>query len=129
MDNLDGIHPDLVAVLKKAATLTRTRFSVFRGRITHEEAERLVKGGLARSTNLRNVSGHAVNIMPLDSDGNPVPYGQCFGHVADAVLQAAHELAIAVDWGGWREFDQDPSQFELRLANYTTDWSKGPYRA
>ena len=129
MDNLEGIHPDLIAVLKKAATLTRTRFSVFRGRITREEAERLVKAGLARSADVRNVSGHAVNIMPLDAQGNPVPYGQCFGQVADAVLLAAHKLAIAVDWGGWREFDQDPSQFELRKANYADDWSKGPYRA
>ena len=127
---LEGVHPDLIAVIEKAATLTRTRFSVFRGRITEEEAQRLVEAGLARSTNLRNVTGHAVNVMPLDAQGQPVPYGQCFGHVADAVLLAAHQLAIPVDWGAWREIesDRDPSQFELRMAYYTNDWSKGPYR-
>ena len=126
--NIDGVHPDLIAVLSKAATLSRTRFCVVRGRITQEQAKELVRAKMARTENLRNVTGHAVNVIPLDQDGNPVPYGQCFGHVADAVLLAAHELAIPVDWGGWSERDPDMSQFELRWDVYPADWGKGPFR-
>ena len=126
---LDGIHPDLIAVLKKAATLTRTRFSVFRGRMTEDEHRTAIEEGTVRPANKRHVTGHAVNIMPNDGEGNPLPYGTCFTNVADAILLAAHDLAIPVDWGGWRMVDPDQSQFELRWDVYPPDWDKGPFRA
>ena len=129
---LSTVHPDLIAVVRKAATITKIPFAVIRGRMDAKEIDALIADGLGKLGSYgRNYSGHAINIMPVaahDPHGL-MPFGPCYSAVADAMCLAAADLAIPVDWGGWRERDRDDSLFELRKGEYPTTWETGPFRA
>lgn len=127
-ERLEGIHPDLVAVLRKAAE--QETFMVWRGLMTEAEQQEAVADGVSKTTNVRNVTGHAVNLMPIGKDGfTQMPFGQCYDKLADAILLAAHDLTIPLDWGGWVERERDMGHYQLRWDIYPKEWSKGPYRA
>lgn len=100
---LADVHPDLAAVVRKAATLTTQPFRVIEGRRTRERQAYLVKKGASKTMNSRHISGHAVDLVPLVNGAISWDW-QYFHPIAAAMKAAAAELGIPVRWGGaWAE--------------------------
>lgn len=105
LQNLSGVHPDLVAVVKRAIELTSQDFTVIEG-IRHIERQReLVKTGKSTTLNSRHLTGHAVDIVPW-----PVSWEwDDYYPIEEAIKLAAEELDVAVEWGGdWKSFPDAP---------------------
>jgi peptidoglycan L-alanyl-D-glutamate endopeptidase CwlK len=112
-DNLKGVHPDLVRVVKRALELSPVDFTVIEGLRTKERQAELYAQGFTRTMNSRHIIGQAVDIVPLPVDwGNPKP----FGVVAESIKKAAAELGVKITWGGdWKSFVDLPHyQIEVR---------------
>ena len=71
---LEGVHPDLIAVVKRAIALTAQDFSVHDGIRTLEEQKNLVERGASKTLDSRHITGHAVDLVPyinmVSCDGN-----------------------------------------------------------
>lgn len=112
-ENLIGVHPQLVAVVKRALELSPVDFTVIEGLRTKERQAELMKQGFTRTLNSRHIIGEAVDIVPLPVDWkNPKP----FGLVAEAMKRAADELGVKITWGGdWKSFVDLPHyQIEVK---------------
>lgn len=112
-DNLAGVHPQLVAVVKRALELSPVDFTVIEGVRTKERQAELMKQGFTRTLNSRHIIGEAVDIVPLPVDWkNPKP----FELVAEAMKKAAEELGVKITWGGdWKSFVDLPHyQIEVK---------------
>lgn len=96
-DNLVGVHPDLVRVVKRALELSEVDFTVIEGLRTKERQAELLKQGFTRTMNSRHIIGQAVDIVPLPVDWNNKAR---FGLVAVAMKKAAAELGVKITWGG-----------------------------
>lgn len=111
---LDGVHPDLVAVVKRAIQISEQDFSVGEGLRSLSRQRELVNTGKSTTMNSRHLTGHAVDLFPypLSWDWN------YFYPIADAMKQAAQELDIDLEWGGdWKSFPDGP-HFQLSWENY-----------
>lgn len=117
-DNLAGVHPQLVAVVKRALELSPVDFTVIEGVRSVERQKQMFKDGFTKTLNSRHFIsaktgyGHAVDIVPLPVDWkNPKP----FGLVAEAMKKAAEELGVKITWGGsWKSF-KDLPHYQLEL--------------
>ena len=117
LKNLNGVHPDLVRVIKRAIELTPIDFSVIEGLRTVARQRELVAAGASKTMNSRHITGHAVDIAPYV--GGKVRWDwPLFHQIAPAVKQAAMELGIPIVWGGdWKTFKDGP-HFELERRVY-----------
>lgn len=112
-DNLNGVHPDLVRVVKRALELSEVDFTVIEGLRTKERQAELLKQGFTKTMNSRHIIGQAVDIVPLPVDWNNKAR---FGLVAAAMKAAAAELGVKITWGGdWKSFVDLPHyQIEVK---------------
>ena len=110
LQNLSGVHPDLVAVVKRAITITEQDFTVIEGVRNINRQRELVKKGASTTMNSRHLTGHAVDMVPWPVDWNDL---ERFEVVSVAMKTAAEELDIPIKWGGdWKSF-YDAPHFEL----------------
>jgi len=111
---LSGVHPDLVAVVKRAIEITKQDFSVLEGIRSVERQRELFKSGASTTMNSRHITGHAVDLVPY-----PVSWDwEYFYPIADAMKQAAEELDVDLEWGGdWKTFKDGP-HFQLSRKSY-----------
>jgi peptidoglycan LD-endopeptidase CwlK len=65
LSRLEGVHPDLVRVVKKAAAMSDLDFTVLEGLRTVARQTQLVKQGASKTMNSRHLTGHAVDLAPL----------------------------------------------------------------
>ena len=107
---LDGVHPDMVAVVERAIELTDVDFGVTYGVRSLAEQEKLVASGRSqtmKSKHLIQDSGysHAVDVVAYD--GSDVVWEiNVYDDICDAFKQAAIEKGVAVKWGAaWSEGD------------------------
>jgi peptidoglycan L-alanyl-D-glutamate endopeptidase CwlK len=116
--NLKGVHPDLVKVVRRAAQITKTPFTVIEGMRTKARQEQLVKAGASRTMNSRHLTGHAVDVAALV--GGRIRWDwPLYASLADAMKTAAKELGVAIVWGGdWPRFRDGP-HFELDRKIYS----------
>ena len=96
---LSGLHPDLIKVVRRALQVATRDFTVLEGLRTEARQRQLVADGASQTMNSRHLTGHAVDIAPLD-DGEPTWQWQYYFGLASAVQQAAQELDIPIRWGG-----------------------------
>jgi len=117
-NELDGVHPDLVAVVERAIEITEQDFSVADGLRTVEEQRENVERGVSKTMNSKHLPqddgyGHAVDLVPY-IDGKLQWEWQPIYVVARAMKQAAEELGVHLRWGGfWGQLDgddRDPEQ-------------------
>lgn len=102
--NLEGVHPDLVAVVKRAIEITTQDFTVFDGLRTVAEQEQMVKSGASQTMNSKHLRqpdgyGHAVDLVPW-INGKPRWEWPAIYPIAEAMQTAANELGVAITWGG-----------------------------
>ena len=114
LQNLSGVHPDLVAVVKRAIEITEQDFSVIEGVRNIERQRQLVAKGASKTMNSRHLTGHAVDLAPY-----PLSWDwEYFYPIADAMKQAAEELDVDLEWGGdWTSFKDGP-HFQLSWGAY-----------
>ena len=114
LSNLEGVHPDLVAVVKRAICLTSQDFTVIEGIRSLARQEQLVASGASQTMNSRHLTGHAVDLVPY-----PVSWDwPLFYPIADAMKLAAEEFNVDLEWGGdWRTFKDGP-HFQLSWSQY-----------
>ena len=111
ISNLRGVHPDLVAVVKRAITISEIDFTVTEGLRTKERQAQLVKAGASKTMNSRHITGHAVDVAAW-VDGVRWDWS-LYPKIAKAFKQAAADLGGAITWGGdWAKFRDGP-HFEL----------------
>lgn len=113
-NNLQGVHPDLVSVVKRAIQITEQDFTVIEGMRTIGRQEELVASGASQTMNSRHLTGHAVDLAPY-----PLAWDwPLFYPIADAMKQAAKELGVDLEWGGdWSSFKDGP-HFQLSWDSY-----------
>ena len=106
---LDGVHPDLVAVVARAIELSVQDFSVHDGIRTIEEQKWLVQTGASQTLDSRHITGHAVDLVPYVNGKLRWEWEPIY-RIADAVRLAARELGITLRWGGAWNIDFTASQ-------------------
>ena len=110
LDRLEGVHDDMVRVVKKAIDLTKIDFGVTYGVRTVEEQEKLVAAGRSqtmKSKHLKQEDGycHAVDLMAY-VDGEACWELNVYDDICDAMKEAAKAQNIAIKWGAaWSEGD------------------------
>ena len=132
---LKGVHNDLVAVIRLASAKSPIPFTVIEGLRTKERQAQLVKAGASKTSNSRHLTGHAVDLWPLDpTTMKTIPSDAAFpkgsnearaasarlwsdmrkiaGHVRDA----AKELGVMIEWGG--DWGWDAVHFQLNRKAY-----------
>jgi len=111
---LEGVHPDLVAVVKRAIQISEQDFSVGEGLRSLSRQKELVNTGKSTTMNSRHLTGHAVDLFPY-----PISWDwEYYYPIADAMKQAAEELGVDVEWGGdWESFKDGP-HFQLSWKDY-----------
>lgn len=112
LNALDGVHPDLVRVIKRAIETTPIDFVVIEGLRTLERQHQLVAAGASRTTKSRHLTGHAVDLAALV--GNEIRWDwPLYDRLAKAVKRAADDEGVGIVWGGdWPTF-RDGCHFEL----------------
>ncbi len=105
---LQGAHPALVQVVRRALELSPTDFAVIEGLRTSERQAQLVKSGASRTMNSRHLTGHAVDIVPII--GGEIRWDwPAFTPIIEAMRQASLELGIRVIHGAdWITFKDGP---------------------
>lgn len=126
---LEGVHPDLVKVVKRAIEISPRDFTVGEGERTIATQRKYVRSGASRTMRSRHIpSSNKCNLScavdlwaldDLDHDGDlDISWvEEHYKPIADAMKQASKELKIPVEWGvdlwGW-----DGPHFQLPWAKY-----------
>lgn len=115
LDNLKGVHPDLVSVVKQAIEMGVIDFSVNEGIRSYERQKELVASGASKTILSKHRVqddgfGHAVDLYPYPIDMKKVNAGDAreisrFGLLAGVILAIAHQSGISLRWGG--DWDKD----------------------
>lgn len=122
LDNLIGVHPDLVSVVERAIEITPLDFGVSEGLRTYQKQQQMVSEGKSQtleSLHLKQMDGfsHAVDLYVL-VDGKPTCEHKYFRKVIQAMFTAAIELGVQIEAGGlWRDFLDSP-HFQLNQRYY-----------
>lgn len=117
LDKLQGVHPDLVEVVKLAITLTDVDFGITEGVRTIEKQREYFKAGASKTMNSRHLTGHAVDLVAYI--GAEVNWSwPLYSKLASAMKRAAKALGVPMVWGGdWTKFKDGP-HFELDRSVY-----------
>lgn len=115
LDNLVGVHPDLVLIVHDVMDMGLMDFSVNEGLRTPERQAELVQKGFSKthySKHLKQPSGysHAVDLYPSPIDMGAVRAGNAreisrFGFLAGLMLSTAKHHGLKLVWGG--DWDRD----------------------
>lgn len=115
---LAGVHPQLVAVIRRAAATSPIRFKVLEGLRSVDRQRELVRQGASKTMNSRHLTGHAVDIAPIDAAGNVSWDWPLYHKLAPAVKAAAKALKVPLEWGGdWKSFKDGP-HWQLPFAQF-----------
>lgn len=123
-ENLIGVHPGIVATVRRAILITEVDFSVHDGVRTVEEQKAYVASGASTTLSSYHLTGDAVDLVPYVNGKLRWETPLC-NQVARAMRQASGETGVRLTWG--RVWDQelielDPDDFdrerELYLLRY-----------
>ncbi|EBQ3682353.1 M15 family metallopeptidase [Enterobacter cancerogenus] len=114
---LQGVHPDLVKVTRRALELSPVDFGITEGLRSQERQKQMVAQGSSQTMNSRHLTGHAVDVVAYV--GSDISWDMpLYQQIAQAFKQASVELSIPVEWGGdWKTLKDGP-HFQLPFAQY-----------
>ena len=117
LSRLQGVHPDLVRVVKRAAAMSDLDFTVLEGLRTADRQKELMKQGATKTLNSRHLTGHAVDLAPMI--GGQISWDWPLYHrLAKIVKAAAAAEKVPLTWGGdWAKFRDGP-HWELPRKQY-----------
>ncbi len=117
LSRLDGLHPDLVKVVKRAIDITTIDFSVGEGLRSITRQKELYAKGSTTTMNSRHLTGHAVDLFAIDESGSVTWDWDYYWPIVEAMENAAKELGISIEAGArWKTFPDGP--------HYQLPWSK-----
>jgi len=117
LSRLDGVHADLVRVVKRAAATSNIDFTVLEGLRSLERQKTLVARGASKTMKSRHLTGHAVDLAPF-VDGQVVWAWPLYHKLAVIVKAAAVDEHVPITWGGdWARFRDGP-HWELNWKDY-----------
>lgn len=124
--NLVGVHPLIVATVRRAILITEIDFAVHDGLRTLEEQKRLVATGASRTLDSYHLTGDAVDLVPYVGGKLRWEHALC-NDVARAMLEASGQLGVRLVWG--RVWDHelvelDPDDFEGERALYVERYQR-----
>ena len=108
LGKLEGVHPDMVATVKRAIELTKVDFGISCGLRTVEEQKRLVATGRSQTMNSKHIPqsdeySHAVDCLAY-VDGDVVWEINVYDDICDAMAEAAKRVGCKIEWGAaWSE--------------------------
>ena len=102
-NNLKDVNPDLVKIIRRALEITPVDFIVIEGLLTQARQKEMVATGKSQTMNSRHITGHAVDIIPVNTKWQI----EEFKPLLEAVKQASDELDVKLRFGiNWKN---DPS--------------------
>ncbi|HBN2067306.1 TPA: M15 family metallopeptidase [Escherichia coli] len=111
--NLEGVKPQLVAVVRRTLELTEIDFGITEGLRTKERQKQLVAEGKSQTMNSRHLTGDAVDVVAYV--GSLVSWEWAlYEKIAQAFKQAAVELNTPIEWGGDWDTLKDGPHFQLK---------------
>lgn len=124
---LEGVHPDLVAVVERAIEITRVDFAVIEGMRTIEKQRALVANGASKTMNSRHLTGHAVDLGAWVA-GELRWDWPLYRKIAVAMFEAADELGVDIVWGGdWDDDGDESDETGLRDGpHFQLSWKEYP---
>lgn len=110
LQRLEGVHPDLMAVVQYAIRVSPIDFGITRtGGVRDVETQhRLMGNGASKTLNSRHLTGHAVDIAPLHPTTGK--YSKQPIHaiaIHDAFMAASAALDVPLRYGGDWDMDGD----------------------
>ena len=95
---LEGVHPDMVAVVERAIELTKVDFGVTYGVRTVEEQEKLVASGRSQTMKSKHLTGDAVDVVAYI--GSRISWElNLYDDIADAFKEASVREGVGIKWG------------------------------
>lgn len=117
LKRLEGVHEQLVDVVRLAADLSPVAFIVTEGLRTMERQRTLVAAGASKTMKSRHLTGHAVDLAAM-VDGEVRWDWPLYHRLATAMKRAGEQLNVPIEWGGdWRSFKDGP-HFQLPWGLY-----------
>lgn len=114
---LEGVHPDLVRVVKRAAATSDLDFTVLEGLRTEARQRQLFAARATKTMNSRHLTGHAVDLAPM-LNGTVSWDWPLYHRLAKIVKAAGATEQVPLQWGGdWRTFKDGP-HWELPWKHY-----------
>lgn len=102
LSRLEGVHPDLVRVVKKAAAMSDLDFTVLEGLRTLERQKELKANGATKTMNSRHLTGHAVDLGALVK-GEVRWDWSLYLKLAEVMRAASLAEGVPIRWGGtWK---------------------------
>lgn len=133
---LGFVHADLQDVIRAASAQCDVPFTVIEGLRSIERQKKLFAQRASKTMRSRHLTGHAVDLWPLDDNGKALRSGAAFPKrsqeardaderlwarlrvIAANVKQIAAERGVALEWGGdWASFPDGP-HFQLSWGRY-----------
>jgi peptidoglycan L-alanyl-D-glutamate endopeptidase CwlK len=121
--NLQGVHPDLIRVVRECAEMCPIIFTITEGLRTKERQAKLVAAGASKTMNSRHITGHAVDVAAMidfDGDGDlDIRWDwPLYKQIANEMKAAAKRVLLPIEWGGdWKSFKDGP-HFQLPHKEY-----------
>jgi peptidoglycan LD-endopeptidase CwlK len=125
-ERMEGLHPDLVYVVKDAAKLTDMPFMVVEGLRTLETQKKYLKNGVTKTLKSRHLHGCAIDLAAI-KDGIVVykfknsEQRRLQKRLNDVMKLAASDLGIPLKFGG--DWGWDFFHWELPTEHYPDDWA------
>lgn len=120
---LEGIDPDLVAVVRRAIEITDVDFVVIEGLRTVERQRQLVARGASQTMKSKHIDGLAVDLAAYIG-GQITWKPNVYDNIADAMKMAAYDIDVPICWGaawhipdirGWDGSMQDATDSYVNL--------------
>ena len=133
LDKLQGVHPKLVKVVKRAIELTKQDFKVLEGVRTPERQKELYAQGRTKPgpkvtwtltsnhfVNPKTGYGHAVDLVPYPVDWETLSK---FDAIQKAMFAAAKELGVTIRWGAnWNRNGKPREKGETDSPHFELDF-------
>ncbi len=97
LSKLEGVHPDLCAIVRHAIQITPVDFCVFEGIRSVTRQKEAVAAGRSKTMRSRHLTGHAVDLVAWV--GRPDWTWRHYPHIAHAVQISSLDLGIPIIWG------------------------------
>ena len=117
LKRLEGVHEDLVKVVKLAIDYSPNTFIVTEGLRSVERQKQLVAAGASQTMRSRHLTGHAVDLAVKVGDEIRWDW-PLYNALAAVVKDCADQLDIPIEWGGdWKSLKDGP-HFQLPWNEY-----------
>lgn len=118
LKRLEGVHDDLVKVVKLASDLSPNVFIVTEGLRTLERQKQLLAAGASQTLRSRHLTGHAVDLAVKVGDEVRWDW-PLYRDLAVIMKDAANQLGVPLEWGGdWKSLVDGP--------HYQLPWKEYP---